>query len=433
MGAITDQVVFEATEITDEILEYLHVREPLKPEEIPESAPLAAMLKCYTDKIYVSNAVECNQLEVFAYGVKKVGVPIEDWSECKVVIPIYGLVAEHDNMCMMEYLCNEYPVHNFAYAEVFTHGSARMNEYLRLRGFPPGLLFVMISINKMNNVEEKALELKAEGLIPTSEDISLLIANEKFDYVKFLIENIGTSDKDSRAVQSAVLENNLELVHWLIEKGFGRDNVLNIALKHKPKLLNDLLGCEFAFDENSYKYVLDNFPLLQHCFALGLKFDKDTINFALGSPGVSLESMKWMIDNGCPTDDIDVDAIFATVSHDNGEKFKFLVEKKIPFNKDIGYAFARLNMPDLLQFMVDKKVDFNREMIDIIAAKNGHLDVLKVVVENNFPMDERVLMAAVLEGHHDCANYLIRNKAPAGPFEEVTEKMRDLLPNNLDS
>ena len=100
-----------------------------------------------------------------------------------------------------------------------------------------------------------------------------------------------------------------------------------------------------------------------------------------------------------------------------------------------------------LQHLFDSKRHFditNYNNACEVAAANGHVECLQLLVENNYPMGKHTAMKAAINGHEECFYYAMRNGSTCtkeqieywtryyimlGPFDKIRNMCRILSHN----
>ncbi len=94
----------------------------------------------------------------------------------------------------------------------------------------------------------------------------------------------------------------------------------------------------------------------------------------------------------------------------DGLKWLYYTKKCEPYNKTFEYAVENGNF-DILKWMLENNFPKNESTFEY-AVENGNLDILKWMLDNNFPKDERTFEYAAQNGNFDILKWMFENNFP---------------------
>lgn len=142
--------------------------------------------------------------------------------------------------------------------------------------------------------------------------------------------------------------------------------------------------------------------------------------------------------------------IYETIVRNDMEFFLVLLPEA---NEALGLYIttAGSGRKDMLQHLFDSKRHFdvtNKNNACEVAAANGHVECLQLLVENSYPMGKHTAMKAAINGHEECFHYAMRNGSTCtkeqieywtryysmlGPFDNIRNMCRILSQDGLQN
>ena len=139
------------------------------------------------------------------------------------------------------------------------------------------------------------------------------------------------------------------------------------------------------------------------------EWDEETINVAVLKG--NLKMVKYCIANECPINEW---ACVLAAKNGHLEILKYLHEEvKAPWDSWTADWAAERGHLHILEYLVERKYDQYSVYACTVAAENGHLDCLKYLHETaKAPWDSDAVRYAHKKNHTECVQYLLDNNCP---------------------
>ena len=206
----------------------------------------------------------------------------------------------------------------------------------------------------------------------------------------------------SKFTQLAIRRNKLRIVKYLYNDGciFNKLSYSEAIRNNNFKIVRWLKRRRISLSTKTFSTAAEsgNLKILEWLKRKKCPWDYNCLNSAIKSGNVSV--IKFVIDNGC---DWDIETFNYACETGNLECVKYLYSQ----------AFNDLSKP------------WWNTATTAIAAKNGHLHILKFLRENGCPWNSDTTYNAFKNNHIEVLNWAIENKCP------IDELIINAISNNI--
>jgi hypothetical protein len=179
-----------------------------------------------------------------------------------------------------------------------------------------------------------------------------------------------------------------------------------ITSQHKIRfrfLYEDSLQTAFTIFQCNKMAEYGDIKCLKYAKKLGYKWSAHTAAEAIKYG--HLKCLKYLYEHNCPYDII---LLITAVDFQQLECLEYLYDMGCEFNWLISNEATKIGNLNILKFLINKNIIFWSDTLFINVARNGHIECLKYLYENNCPTSVFAYAYAIKNGHLDCAKYLYK-------------------------
>jgi hypothetical protein len=183
-----------------------------------------------------------------------------------------------------------------------------------------------------------------------------------------------------------------------------KETVLHFCKARKRNLVLKDNACEYASGRGQLPALLwlsqnNCFLPKRHCFVAAVKGDH-------------LDTLKWLYEVTPPNLDLEVVICHTAVTHGKATIMRWLMDSRgVIGTRDLCAMAAKYGHLDLLKLMREKWYPWDSSTCSQ-AARRGHLHILQWVREKGCPWDDQTVYEAAVDGHLDLLKWARRNGCP---------------------
>jgi len=207
---------------------------------------------------------------------------------------------------------------------------------------------------------------------------------------------------------------------WFKKKGyrFDRDIFDYATLSGNINIMKWLYYHKYSYGEKTFENAAKNGNLENMKWLLNIECDHDTKTFSSAAKNGNLANLKWLFENDFRYDEW---TVFNAFDNGNLENIKWILSNL--FKKDIS-NIKLTNKTQVIKYLIENDIiDRNDEWCFIYAIRNGNLDTIKLLHENDFEPPDYVFTDAFMNGNLENIKWLFDKKIYNVFFDEYLFKV----------